>query len=1127
MKNYLSGDFFDSTKQFLRKMRATILLLLMFASSLLATNVHSQVAKVNISVKNSPVIQVLRTIESQTDYLFVYDKNEIDLTREVNLETGSHAVSEILSEMFSETNVVFAMNGSNIMLMVKPSGVQQQKTVSGKVTDTTGAPLPGVSVVIKGTTNGTITDANGNYSLIGVQPKATLQFSFVGMKSEEVVVDNKSVINVSLTEEAIGIEEVVAVGYGTQRKESVTGSVASVVGEKLRDIPASNITQTLQGRVAGVEMAQTSTKPGATMQIRIRGTRSINASNDPLLVLDGIPFAGTIADISPDDIKSIDILKDASATAIYGSRGANGVILVTTIKGAKSQKAHINYSGYYGIKNAIKYPMMEGPEYIALRKLAGKNTVNGLDESDDINTDWQNLYYKTGIVTNHDISVTGGTEKGSYKFGTGYYKDEAVTPASYYERYSIRASLDQEVGDFIRFGFTTNNNFNITNGASLGLYGVLSMSPISNPFNTDGSLKRTVRMPQDEQWVYTRQSIGSLGDKWADKTKAYGSYNSVYGEVKIPGVEGLKARVNLGANFRTSNSGQYTGVGVFSSTVDTPSSASIGNSLTTNWAVENLLTYDRAFAEKHKVNAVAMYSAEQTKYNSSSISRKNIASDDFQYFNLGQTSTGSNDDITINNGAQGYQVSGLMSWMGRLMYSFDDRYMISATFRSDASSRLAPGHQWHSYPAVSVGWNINKESFMRFTDVIDALKLRLGYGQTSNQSVDPYATLGLLSTRPYNFGTAYSTGYYVSTLPNPNLGWEYSITKNVGVDFSLFKNRLSGTAEYYITDTKDILLSVGLPVTSGVSSYMGNVGSTQNKGWELSLNGVILDNKNGWTWEAGVNLYSNKNKLVTLASGQEQDINNWWFKGHSLNVIYDYKKIGIWQTEEASQVKLYEGSAGVPGMIKVQYTGTHKDDGTPTRIIGADDRQVIDCDPDFMGGFNTRVAYKGFDLTIVGTFQSGGILNSTLYGSNGYLNINDGRRGQIKVDYWTPTNTGAKYPLPGGPTDSNNPKYGSTLGYFDGSFLKIRTATLGYSVNPKWIKKAGVEKLKIYTTVQNPFVFFSPYHKESGLDPETNSYANDGSNAAVAYSSNLKRLLTVGYNTPATHNYIIGINITF
>lgn len=630
-------------------------------------------------------------------------------------------------------------------------------------------------------------------------------------------------------------------------------------------------------------------------------------------------------------------------------------------------------------------------------------------------------------------------------------------------------------------------------------------------------------MPLDDQFVYTRDIIAGLGDQWIDQTKAFSSYNNVYGELKVPGVEGLKLRTNIGADFRMTNGGSYTGEGVFASNATTPSVASISNSLLTNWTIENLLTYDRTFAEKHQVNAVAMYSAEQKSYNSSYVSATDIPSDALQFYNLGQAP---GDKITINPDYQGYEVSGLISYMGRIMYSYDNRYMLSATLRSDASSRLATGHKWHTYPAISAGWNIKNESFMSDVNVVDLLKLRVGFGQTSNQSVAPYATLGRLATRPYNFGTTYSMGYYVSQLPNENLGWEFSETMNYGIDFGLFKNRLTGTIEYYKTNTKDILIGLGLPATSGVSGYTANIGQTQNKGWEVTLNGVILENVGGFTWDAGVNFYTNKNTLTALASGQQKDEANWWFVGHSLNVVYDYEKIGLWnETDPDYQYlqKLVPG--GNVGMIKVKYTGGYNEDGSPKRAINTEDRQIIDLDPALMGGFNTRVAYKGFDLSLVGAFRGGGKLISTLYSSGGYLNMLTGRRGNVKVDYWTPENTDAKYPKPGGIQDGDNPKFGSTLGLFDASYVKIRTITLGYNFNQKWLKDAGISKLRLYTTAANPLVLFSPYHSETGLDPESNSYGNE--NAAVSYSWNLRRILTIGTNTPSTRNFLVGLSLTF
>ncbi len=997
----------------------------------------------------------------------------------------------------------------------------QTITVKGVVKDARGEALPGVNIVESGTKTGTITSVDGRYQ-IKVSGQSNLTFSFIGFQSQTVAVKGRTQVDVVLQEDKKTLEEVVVVGYGNQRKEAVTGSVASIKGDMIREVPASNISQALQGRVAGVQMAQTSSKPGAAMQIRIRGTRSLNASNDPLVVLDGIPFAGSISDINPSDIKSIDILKDASATAIYGSRGANGVILVSTNKGYKDTKAKLTYNGYMGVKTLFaRYPMMNGAEFTELRKVANKFTQYGVDEKDGVDTDWQGMMFENGIVTNHDMSIAGGTDKGNYNFGVGYYRDEAVIPGQNYNRYSLRASLDQELGQYIKVGISTNNNYSISNGSNMGIYNTLSATPIANPYNEDGSLKRVVKMANDNQWVYSRETVKNLGDAWIDQSKAFGSYNTLYGEVKVPGVKGLKYRANLGLNYRISNSGSYTGQGVFSENEKTLSSASVTNALTTNWAIENLLTYDRTFAEKHQLNVVAMYSAEESRYNSSNVSALDMPADYFQFYNLGQA----NGEKTVNPAYQGYNVTGLTSYMGRAMYSYDDRYMLSATFRSDASSRLAPGHQWHTYPAVSAGWNIKNESFMKDVEFINSLKVRVGYGETSNQSVEPYKTLGLLGTTPYNFGNTYTTGYNISELPNTELGWEYSRTWNYGLDFAFLKHRLTGTLEYYVQNTHDVLLSVGLPPTAGVPSYMDNIGKTQNKGIELSLNGVILDNHNGWTWEAGLNLYANRNKLVALSGGQE-DKANWWFVGHPIDVIYDYQKVGLWNESDADYKYLQKlEPGGNAGMIKVKYTGGYNEDGTPKRQVNDDDRQIMDLNPDFEGGFNTRVAYKGFDLSIVGAFKRGGTLISTLYSSAGYLNMLSGRRGNVKVDYWTPENTDAKYPKPGGIESSNNPKYGSTLGYFDASYLKIRTITLGYDFNKKLLKNTGIEKVRIYCTVQNPFVLFSPYKKESGMDPETNSYGNE--NAAVAYSSNLKRLLTIGTNTPSTRNYLIGLNLTF
>ena len=1136
--NGLSVPYFKLHSKTIRFMKVTLLLTLFTTLNVSAVVYSQNTKKLNLSVNDKSLLDVIRMIEQQSNYRFFFSDNYQDLSNLVSLKAKGENIDDILADLFKDKAITYKVLENDIIVITPTDAEKQQLTVTGTVTDaSTGNPLPGVNIVIEGTTMGVTTDLDGKYTITVPDQNAVLAFSYVGYLTEKITVGSQTTIDVKLTPDIAQLQQVVVIGYGTQRKEAVTGSVASVGGSEVREVPSANVTQALQGRIAGVEMTQTNTKPGATMQIRIRGARSLNASNDPLVVLDGIPFAGSINDIDPNNIKSVDILKDASATAIYGSRGANGVILITTNRGQMGQKAKVSYNAYYGVKNAIKYPMMDGPQFLKLRTEALR-TVSELgsgvafgpasDELDNVSTDWQDLFYRRGSVNSQDLSISNGTENGNYIFGIGYFNDQAVIPTQGYERYSLRAALDQKVGQYFRFGLTSNSSYGISTGNQVGIGDVLGASPLASPYDSTGNLVRatTASTQGDAYRVYTKESVKALKDKWLSDSKTLGTYNSLYGEVEAPWVKGLKYRLNLGLNYRAVNGGGYTGVGVTSATnPDEPSTMSLNHELTTSWTIENLLTYDHTFAEKHQVNIVGLYSAEQTSYNRSVVNARDIPADVFQYYrpDLAQGEV----TMNINSPGKYYWVSGLMSWMGRVMYSYDSRYMLSATLRSDGSSRLAPGHKWHTYPAVSAGWNIANESFMKNISQITLMKLRVGFGQTSNQAIDPYSTLGLLNTRFYNFGDngtdSYATGYYISELPNQNLGWEYTKTWNYGLDFALFTGRLSGTIEYYRQHTKDILLNVDLPQTTGVSSYTANIGETENKGFEISLNGIILKNPNGFTWEAGINLYANHNKLVALTSGSEENRGNWWFVGYPIDVVYDYKKIGLWQAGDP-YLNILE-PAGNVGMIKVEYTGDYNPDGTPVRAISGDDQQPQSIEPKFQGGFNTRLAYKGFDLTMVGAFKSGGILISTLYGSSSYLDLMTGRHNNVDVDYWTPENTGAKYPRPGGANSSDNPKYASTLAYFNASYLKIRTITLGYNFSQAaWMGKSGISQLRLYVTAQNPLVMFSPFHKESGLDPEPNSLGNQNQAVTTVYQS---RLPVVANNTPSTHNYLIGINLTF
>ena len=1009
----------------------------------------------------------------------------------------------------------------------------QAQTVKGVVKDQNGDAVIGATVKVLGSRGGTVTDSKGQYS-IEAPSGSILSVSYIGYLTKQIRLRGENTVDIVLMEDNTTLKDIVVIGYGTQRKESVTGSVANVSAEKLMENPSSNITQALQNRIAGVDMQQTNSQPGAEMRIRIRGQRSLTASNDPLIVLDGIPFLGQLSDINPSDIKSLDILKDASATAIYGSRGANGVIMVTTNKGSLDTPAKVTYNGYVNFKTLFnKFPMMEGEKYVQMRKLAGKYT-NGLDERDDVNTDWQDLFFENGVSHSHDITVSGGTQSGTYSFGGSYNHDEGVIPTQKFDRFTLRANIEQKIGNFVRVGLSSTNTYNTKEGTQLGVYNALNMSPITDPYNADGSLKRVVHLGSDDIFVLTKDVIKANEEQWRQDTNTLATYNSLFGEIECPWLQGLKYRVNLGLNYRGTQIGGFTGKGFNSVNEKELSSASMQNQTYKNYAVENVLSFDRTFNDKHQLNLVGMFSAEQTRYTQTHMSGRNVP-DYFQYYNIGAATQ----DVTVNPDWNKYWQAGLLSWMGRVMYSYDNRYMISAAVRADASSRLASGHQWHTYPALSLGWNIAREKFMENLNWIDNLKIRVGYGQTANQAIDAYTTLGSLGTTKYNFGpTGYATGYYPNALANKELGWEYSETYNYGLDFSFFNGRLSGTLEYYTMQTKDVLNKVNLPSTGGVSSYTANIGKTENKGFEASLNGIILDKKNGWTWEAGVNISLNRNKLVKLASGEGgRDEANGWFEGYPIDVLYDYEKVGLWNDNDPDwQYFQIMEPGGNEGMIKVnggRYTEAEQKAGTipegknvgDPRAVGPQDRQIISLEPDFVGGFNTRIAYKNIDLNIIGAFQCGGKLISTLYGGSGYLNLLTGRRGNVDVDYWTPENKGAEFPRPGGIQSGDNQKYASTLGLFDGGYLKIRNITLGYNFSGEWMKKVGISTLRLYAAVQNPFIISSSYYSMSGLDPEPNSLSNQGQFHATQIGGHA--LPVVGTNAPCTRNYLIGLNLSF
>ena len=988
------------------------------------------------------------------------------------------------------------------------SALAQNVIVKGVVRDADGQTVIGASVLQKGTLNGVTTDSDGAFQLT-VPSNATLQVSFIGYKTVEVAVNNRTTINVTLEEDREMLEETVVIGYGTAKRSDVTGSISSVNQDVIRQIPAGNITNALQGRIAGVEMRQTSNSPGATMRIRIRGTRSLSASNDPLIVLDGIPFSGSLNDINTDDVKSIDVLKDASSTAIYGSRGANGVIMITTEHGQQGQPARVSFNSYGSYRQWIKYPYMNTAQYTTMRDLAKKYNDTPDEQRDLYDTDWQDIYFEPGFAIQNNLTVTGGTNGGHYSFGLSYYREESNIPTEGFDRVNVRASIDQGIGKYFTFGFSTNMGLNTRFGNAGGAE--TDLTPMINPWidpakgNVSGNTRREgLVMPKDNNYIAkTRSLIYDVQDVNVSNTKNYSAYNTAYIEVEAPFLKGLKYRLNAGANLRLSDGGSYRGMGILSNIPTNPATASRSHGVNTNWDLEHLLTFNRTFNDVHQLSLTGMFSVERTENTSGSYSITHVGADYMQYFMMqffeGTPSLSSS-----------YTDTGLMSWMGRVMYTYANKYMITAMVRSDGSSRLAEGRKWHTYPAVSVGWNISNEDFMDNVAWVDMLKLRLGYGQTSNQAVGAYSTLGRLSTSYVNMGSDMIDAYYVSQLPNNNLGWEYSETWNFGVDFALLNNRLNGTVEYYHVLTTDLLQSVALPPTAGVGSYTANVGKTMNNGLEFTLNGTLVQHRgDGFNWTAGINFAHNHNEIVELASGQKENRGNNWYVGYPVNSFRDYVYDGIFQADEEDARRILEGSGNV-GMIKVKYLGDYEN-GLPVRPIGDADKVIQTNEPLLQGGFNTNMTWKGFDFNLVGGFQIGGIYTSNTHYS--YSNQLSGRRGNLLVDYWTPDNTGAHWPAPGGLAENDDsPIHQGCASRYDATNFVVNTITLGYNfARLKGVKNIGLRNCRLYATVQNPFIIYSPFMKATGLRPMTNG---------GAYSANAS-------GTPNSINYLLGINLSF
>jgi TonB-linked SusC/RagA family outer membrane protein len=1011
----------------------------------------------------------------------------------------------------------------------------QTQSVRGNVTNEEGLPIAGASVTVKGTQTGTNTDAAGNFT-ISAANGAVLVVSSLNFQTKEVRVTSARSITISLTAKDKELGEVVVIGYGTLKKKDVTGSTVSVKGETLNEIKAPNIFNQLQGRAAGVDIVSNSSQIGATGEIRIRGNRSITGNNNPLIVVDGMVYGGSLNDINPDNIANIDILKDASSTAIYGSRGSNGVIIVTSKHGTSGQKPVTSYNAYVGFINAIgTYRLFNGAEYAKFKTDAAEGnsiapntslySLRAIEQTNlaaGVSTDWQKLLLTSGIRTSHDLSVRGGNDRTQYFFGVGYYRETGIITDQNLDRFSLTVNIDHKVSERLKVGFTSFNTLRRSNRLGTNAYGSATrLGPLFKPYNDDGTLNFKPASSQgvDDAQINPLTSIGN-NDLIKAFSRGYQFQHNFYAEYKI--MDGLKFKTTFGYGWSQTFNSNYNGPNtVFNANTNVAgSNLSQSNSEGWQYTVNNSLEYNTTFGSKHKLQVLALQEIQKNHFQAQQFNGVGIPADFMQDYNWQQVST-------INPQGGNYNESAVIGYMARAIYSYDDKYYLTATGRTDGASVLSPGRRWVTYPAVSIGWNIDKENFMKNVHFVNSLKLRGGYGISSNAGIGAYTTLGSLTNNFYNFGSGtsvgsnYQNGYLINTSPNPDLTWEKTAGLNIGVDFTILNNRISGSIEYYNTKTTDILLQRQLPRSNGTNSILTNVGATASHGMEFTISSENIKSKRGFTWSTDFNAFFNREKITALQGGLTQDLGNGWFVGQPITVIYDYKKVGIWQTSEATTAAVYGAK---PGDIKIEDLG--KDNA-----ITAADRQVIGSfQPSLVAGLTNRFQYKNFDFSFVLFGRFGQTVAATYLsadgGGNGYPFFLNSRVNQLKVDYWTPSNPTNAFPQPDAGVDGL--QYTSTLTYQDGSFIKIRTIDLGYTFSSKMLAKSGIQSLRAYVSAQNPFILWAPLVRDGlGLDPEGNGNGNTVGTQGGGAAAVPGRAITVGMGVPPTRQIIIGVNLKF
>ena len=1003
---------------------------------------------------------------------------------------------------FSYANVDNGMDRESVL------SVMQGKTIKGQILDETGESMIGVSVLVKGTTIGTVTDFDGNYTLEVPSGKNILEISYIGYKTKEITIGNNSLINIKMEPDTQALDEVVVIGYGTVKKRDLTGAVASMKNEDVTVAPTSNVMEALQGKIAGMDIVKSSGQVGEDVSILLRGSRSIYGSNEPLFIIDGIP--GSYSQVNPSDIESVDVLKDASSTAIYGSAGANGVVIITTKRG-KEGKATVNFDAYYGFSGSPNYKHgMVGDEWVNYQREAYKYK-NGDYPSDMSalfgNQDYTDAYNagkwidwiheasgNTATTQKYSLSVSGGSEKTKIFASTSYNREEGLLSNDNLNKYSLRLNIDQEIFSWAKMGFTSNLTYQDRNqGVKNTFTKGLSSFPLGDAYDQNGKINHE----------YITGQYSPLGDfiedQYVNNTRS--TYLNVSGYLELSPIKDFTFTSRINGTLSDSRQGQYWGDQCNANRPSYAGSphAAITNKNAWNYTWENILSYNTTIAKDHNIGGSVITSWNKNQNDSSLAAASGQMVDRWSFWRL---ASGASQHVESD-----FAQTQKMSFAVRFNYSYKGKYLFTFSNRWDGVSQFSAGHKWDSFPAGAIAWRISDEPFMNVAkNWLNNLKLRVGYGITGNSGgVDAYGT----TTQAYVYtgngltlnGQNSSFTQYTGTYGSKDLGWEKSYNWNVGLDYGILNNRVDGSIEWFKTTTKGLLFKRTLPITSGLTgwgsplSIWQNIAETSNQGVEVTINSHNIKTKD-FSWNTTLSVTWSKEKIEKLPDGDLISEN--LFVGHSIKSIYGYKYTGIWGTNTPQDI--LDAYGVKPGFIQIETLEKDGDGGV--HKYSTNDRQVLGhTNPDWIVGLNNTFTYKNFDLSVFAMARYGQTINSDLLGY--YTAEQSVTTNQLAgADYWTENNQGAYYPAPG--TGSEQSTVISALRVRDGSFIKVKNITLGYTFPVNISRKALMEKCRIYATAYNPFIYVKDKQLK-GTDPETN-----GSDAF-----------------PTFRQFVFGVNLTF